>query len=153
MSALALWLYVENGDALQPRLHRILDEFSRKFACDNPDTMYWRCVVSPSETFRLTGNRGKSPYTAIAVEADMFTSSGQKRGTLAQHTLDDFEIAPNGDFEITLSAEPKTGNWIELVPGTTKQNPLGWRRAVTNVDDVERYLASGPWSYLLDMQE
>lgn len=37
--------------------------------------------------------------------------------------------------------------------GTAKQNPLGWRGVVTNVDEIESAVGGSRWAYLLDLPE
>ena len=38
-----------------------------------------------------------------------------------------------------------------LVSGTARQNPLGWRAVVLNVDEVEEAVSKSKWDYLLDL--
>ena len=37
----------------------------------------------------------------------------------ANALLDEFELGPDGEFEIVLSAEPHEGNWLPLDEGAT----------------------------------
>jgi hypothetical protein len=119
ITAIALSIYVENDDPMWPRLDRNLDEHARKFACDSPDTIYLRSAVAPTECYRLWGNAGQSPYTAIAIEADLYSNRPGRKGTLAQYALDEFEVAADGRFEIMLGGPRRPRNWIELPPDAT----------------------------------
>jgi hypothetical protein len=114
LSALALETYVEADDPLWPRFVLQLDPHTRKFACDSPDTVYWRAPVAGGEQYRVRGRVGASPYTAIALQSDMYTGRAGRRGTLAQYSLDDFTIGGDGGFELTLGGAPQPGNWIAL---------------------------------------
>lgn len=107
LSALALTIYVECDDPLWPRFELQLDPHARKFACDSPDTIYWRAPVTATDCYRLTGDVGSSPYTALAIQSDLYTGRTGRKGTLAQYSLE-------GKFDITLGG-PQTGaNWIPL---------------------------------------
>lgn len=119
LTALALALYVENNDPLHPRLERNLDEHSKKFACDNPDTLYWRAPIRAGETYRLWGCLGNSPYTAIALEVDLFSESDLPKGTVAQYLAEEYRTGDDQRFEVTLSRDPQPGNWIEIPEGVT----------------------------------
>jgi hypothetical protein len=81
-----------------------------KFALDNPDGINSKSAQLREDlTYRLYGKAGGERYVE-------FVQNGPK-GTLTNHYLDQFEIGPDGDFEIFLSKEPHEGNWIPLAPG------------------------------------
>ena len=114
LSALALTVYVECDDPLWPRFELQLDAHARKFACDSPDTIYWRAPVAATERYRVTGRAGSSPYTAIAIQSDLYTGRSGRKGTLAQYALDDFAIGADGSFELLLGGARVGRNWIAL---------------------------------------
>jgi hypothetical protein len=120
MASIALEWVVEKNDPLRPVLFRQQDEY-RKFIVDNPDLNYHFSVLADSERYRLSGNRGEAPYVGLTFGTDIFhwgAGDGAPTGTLTQCHLDQFAIAPNGDFSIEIGATPCTGNWIELQPRT-----------------------------------
>jgi hypothetical protein len=81
-----------------------------KFGLDNPDGINSKSAeIRDDLTYRLYGRAGGERYVE-------FIQSGE-RGTLSNHFLDQFEIADDGRFEITLSAEPQPGNWLPLAAG------------------------------------
>lgn len=41
----------------------------------------------------------------------------------------------------------------KAIAATAKQNPLGWRGVVTNVDEIESAIGGSRWAYLLDLPE
>jgi hypothetical protein len=118
LATTALAMFVEHADPLHPTLYRNADEH-RKFGVDNPDNVYLRCALDPAHSYRLRGTRGQAPYVGISIGADFYGGGDRRGGTLAQHELDAFEIAPDGSFELWLSAEPRPGNWIRLDAGAT----------------------------------
>ena len=65
-------------------------------------------------TYRLWGNRGSARYLGMQVMSGMASSFNA--------LVDEFELGPDGDFEIILSADPHEGNWIPLDEG----RPCWW---------------------------
>jgi hypothetical protein len=118
LATTALWMFVEHADPLWPTLYQNTDEH-KKFGLDNPDNVYLRCALDGRESYRLSGRRGEAPYLGLTIGADFYGGKSPRRGTLAQHHLDEFEIAPDGSFELWLSPERRPGNWIRLEPEAT----------------------------------
>jgi hypothetical protein len=120
LAAIALEWVVEKNDPLRPVVFRQQDEY-RKFIVDNPDVNYWFCVLDERQAYRLYGNRGEAPYLGLTFGTDIFhwgQPGAVATGTLAQYHLDQFELGPNGDFEIFLGGPKRNRNWIPLEPGT-----------------------------------
>lgn len=115
LATTALWMFVEHADPRWPALYVNTDEH-KKFGVDNPDNVYLRSALSGSETYRLWGTRGEAPYIGFTIGADFYGGSGGRQGTLAQHHIDEFEVAPDGTFEIFLGPNAGKGNWIRLEP-------------------------------------
>jgi hypothetical protein len=77
-----------------------------KWGMECPDCIYVGSALKGGSTYRLWGNRGTARYVGLQVMAGM--------GSTSNALLDDFELGPNGEFEIVLSAEPHDGNWLPL---------------------------------------
>ncbi|HEY1990343.1 MAG TPA: DUF1214 domain-containing protein [Acidimicrobiales bacterium] len=77
-----------------------------KWGMECPDCIYVGSALKGGSTYRLWGNRGSARYVGLQVMAGM--------GSTSNALLDDFELGPNGEFEIVLSAEPHDGNWLPL---------------------------------------
>jgi hypothetical protein len=77
-----------------------------KWGMECPDCIYVGSALKGGSTYRLWGNRGSARYVGLQVMAGM--------GSTANALIDDFELGPNGEFEIVLSAEPHDGNWLPL---------------------------------------
>ena len=79
-----------------------------------PDFVYRTTFLDGRRTYRITGTR----QTASWVDFQCFNcfsgvgAANPKR--LGNWDLDDFMIAEDGRFEITVSAAPAAGNWIRL---------------------------------------
>ena len=114
----AFELIVESGDAAVPALTVSLHE-TMKLGWDNPDNLHLNAYVSESFEYRLHGRRGDAHTITIAIYGGSYGKSQQGRDTVAFVDLDDLAVAPDGSFEIRLSAREQPGNWIPLGPGAT----------------------------------
>jgi len=82
-----------------------------KWGMECPDCIYVGSALKGGMTYRLWGNRGTARYVGLQVMSGMASSFNA--------LIDDFELGPDGDFEIFISAEPHDGNWIPLDEGAT----------------------------------
>jgi hypothetical protein len=82
-----------------------------KWGMECPDCIYVGSALRGGSTYRLWGNRGSARYVGLQVMAGM--------GSTSNALIDDFELGPDGEFEIILSAEPHEGNWLPLDEGAT----------------------------------
>ena len=82
-----------------------------KWGMECPDCIYLGSALTGSEAYRLSGTRGSARYVGIQVMSGMASTFNA--------LLDDFELGPDGEFELILSAEPHEGNWVPLVENTT----------------------------------
>lgn len=111
-----------------------------EFGLDNPDGVNSKSAeIRDDLTYRLYGRAGGERYVE-------FVQSGE-RGTLANHFLSDFEIGPDGRFEINFSREPQPGNWLPLQPGArgllVRQIQYDWLAEGDTEIHIERPGASG----------
>jgi hypothetical protein len=77
-----------------------------KWGMECPDCIYLGSALKGTETYRLWGKRGTARYVGLQVMSGMASSFNA--------LLDDFELGPDGEFELILSAESHDGNWIPL---------------------------------------
>ena len=82
-----------------------------KWGMECPDCIYVGSALKGGSTYRLWGNRGSARYVGLQVMAGM--------GSTANALIDEFELGPDGEFEIILSAEPHEGNWLPLDENAT----------------------------------
>lgn len=80
---------------------------------NGPDFHYGTMFVDGEQTYRLRGNVRDSKILLAQHNSALPGSPGARM--VANYDFSDFEIAPNGDFEIILSADETPGNWIPLV--------------------------------------
>jgi hypothetical protein len=82
-----------------------------KWGMECPDCIYVGSALKGGTTYRLWGTRGSARYVGLQVMAGM--------GSTSNALIDEFELGPDGEFEIILSAEPHEGNWLPLDEGAT----------------------------------
>jgi hypothetical protein len=106
-----LFTYLED-DPNHPRFLQIVSP-TRKFTGDNADAIYYDAPVDPALSYRVRSNMAGAIYVSLTVEA------GAQDGQLGSSTagvLNDteFDVAENGDFEITLGGPSQPRNWLAL---------------------------------------
>ena len=112
--SLALQFNLENIDPDFPELQRYFDPL-RKQGGDNTDALYVGAPINGKHTYRIVGHRGSARYFAITVLEDGATPwGGAVVGTLLG---DQIQVEDDGSFEVVLSPDRHTGNWIETSPG------------------------------------
>jgi hypothetical protein len=105
---------VESLGPSYPVLARLVDE-TKKFGCDNPDTIYLSAPLDGRGTYRITGRRGTVDYLS-------FTTSAGGRGAARQTGFLDtaaLAVGDDGSLDIRVSSEPAPGNWLRLEPDST----------------------------------
>lgn len=89
----------------------------RKFFGDNADCIYFTSLIRDDRSYRIRGNVLDASYTSFAVEG----SSIDERypASSVQMSLHDkqFDVAPDGSYEVIASPEPQKKNWLKIAPG------------------------------------
>ena len=120
IAAIAQEYAIEYSDPLRPVIFHSQGP-TRKLMVDNPDVNYYFVHLDDQETYCLTGERGDAAVIGLTVGTDIMkgVTSGPA-GTLVQVQLDDFEIDSDGHFEIIVSKNKQTGNWLALPDGAAQ---------------------------------
>ncbi len=71
-----------------------------------PDCIYTRAVLRGGQTYRLFGNRGTARYVGLQTMNGITAT--------ANELVDELEVDSDGNFEVVLSAEKRTGNWMRI---------------------------------------
>jgi hypothetical protein len=82
-----------------------------KWGMDCPDCIYTGAPLRGGETYRIWGNRGTARYVGLQSMAGMASS--------ANVLLDELDLGPGGEVELTLSAERHDGNWLPIAVDAT----------------------------------
>ncbi len=78
---------------------------------DCPDCIYTGAPLRGGETYRIWGNRGTARYVGLQSMAGMASS--------ANVLLDELDVGPDGEVELTLSTERQDGNWLPIADDAT----------------------------------
>jgi hypothetical protein len=104
---------MEAWDADFPQLVKMLPP-TIQFGLPAADCIYHWAAVRGGETYRISGNRGTSRLF------DVETREGHTAHLAQWKLIDrsaDFEVGPDGSFEVILSNEKQPGNWLRLPDG------------------------------------
>ena len=100
------------GDAERPTLVPIVCP-TRKFGGDNADAFYHFAPLRPDRTYRVRGQRGDACYVSLTIYGG---PTDGRWSTRIVSTLNDrgIRFAPDGSFEVVLSAREQPGDWMRL---------------------------------------
>ena len=110
--------FLEDADGRFPRFYTF-NTPHKKILLDNPDTLYWRAPLSADCEYRVRGRRGTIAYVDFAVYSGYYGSSGPT-GTDSHMNHRELETDAQGNYEITLSATERSGNWLRLGPHSSR---------------------------------
>ena len=71
-----------------------------------PDCIYTRAVLRGDHSYRLFGNRGTARYVGLQTMNGIVATSNE--------LVDELELDADGNFEVTLSADERAGNWMRI---------------------------------------
>jgi hypothetical protein len=114
-----------------PRIFRNCSWQTDQFAVgqNGPDFRYGLVFVDGRQSYRLHGRMGDQPLVICETLDGLFGEEGSK--SLENYDWNDFTIAPDGSYEIIVSATPQSGNWIRIDPESRYQL-LFIRRTLAN---------------------
>ncbi len=109
----ALRMEMEGGDPLHPEIVRHEDPWTQ-WGGPNPDNVYLRATIDPSETYRFWTDdvTGMREGIFSLQEGDMQLD---QYGVFSERLLRDLEII-DGTLEITISPFEHSGNWMPSHP-------------------------------------
>jgi hypothetical protein len=92
-----------------------------KMGADNPDNIYMGGGIHGDYDYRITGNRGSVFYISFAAISGGYGTDGTMitDGFLDTEKL---QVEEDGSFEIILSQQEQTGNWLPLTDKTRSLN-------------------------------
>lgn len=109
---IALEMHVEFADPAFPSFFKTSHE-TAKIGADNPDNIYEYARLKGDLDYKIRGNRGTVSCLSFATQKGGYETDGRMTvtGFLDASQLQTDE---NGDFEITISREAQTGNWLPM---------------------------------------
>lgn len=106
-----LFTYFEE-DPAHPSFRRIVSP-TRKFTGDNADAIYFDTAIDPGLAYRVSGEMAGAIYVSLTVEAG---AQGGGFGSSTAGVINDteFDISPDGRFEVFFGGPPRDRNWLAL---------------------------------------
>ena len=108
----ALERMVEFADPDFPVFYALSHE-TIKIGSDNPDNTYRNCIIAGDREYRVRGTRGTAPYLTFGTKAERYAIDGTQAST-GELDAKAMTIAPDGSFEVILSATKQPGNWLPM---------------------------------------
>ena len=109
----------ENTDYRDPDYPQFarLPNMVARIGWDNPDNLYLSFPVRGDHVYQLHGDLSQFDLVTINVYSGMLGHTPiLDIRTISSVASDDLEADENGNFRLTLSAEPADGNWLKLEP-------------------------------------
>jgi len=95
-----------------PEFRRIVAPY-RKFTGDNADAIYYDAAVRGDRRYRVRGRMDDAVYVSLTIEAG--SHDGRMGGRTAGVINDtQFDVRPDGTFEVVFGGPPQPRNWIAL---------------------------------------
>jgi hypothetical protein len=113
----ALYLAFD-ADPERPFFRRIVTR-TRKMLGDNPDAIYYTAPVRDDRTYRVTGNTAGSVYLSFTIELNT-AEGGYSTNTGGVLNDRDFDVAPDGSFELFFGGKERPRNWLALPDHATE---------------------------------
>jgi hypothetical protein len=105
------------GDPARPAFTRIVSP-QRKVLGDNPDAIYHWSRIDGARTYHIRGFLDGAAYTSFTIHG-VDPDGGSMERVIADLSDRDFEVGPDGRYEVVLSPERQPGSWIRLEPDAT----------------------------------
>src|SRR5271157_5132885 len=99
LTNLAQQIYVEFGDPARPSLFRVGDD-TTPFGATNTDNNYYRAIVDPTGTYRITGDVTGVKELLFSVQDGEFVFG--KTEVLAELSLEELVVEDDGMLELFL---------------------------------------------------
>jgi hypothetical protein len=148
LTALALQLYLEFGDADRPSFFRYGGN-TTPFGATNCDNQYLRAFVDPAGVYRVFGDVGGLQELLFSVQDGEMVLG--KTAVLAEVSLGDLEVGDDGSLEMVLGGPERPGNWMPLgddaVYLNVRQFITDWERdpiATLHIDRIDDAAVAAP---------
>ena len=114
--AAGITICMEHADPDYPEFFRPTDA-SMKWGLDCPDALYLYATLRGDATYRIHGNRGTANHLNFQVMYGHFAYGAlESCGAVASINGEELAIGADGSFELILSPEEHSGNWLRLAP-------------------------------------
>ena len=111
-----LTAFIEHADPNAPVMHRVVNE-TTKLGADNPDNFYLTAALNGNYEYKITGRRNSIAYFSFGTQSGNYGEGGGLPPT-GHIEAEQIELDENGCFELILSRNPQSGNWLPMKPET-----------------------------------
>jgi hypothetical protein len=125
--ALEFWA---DADPDRPTFNRYVGPH-KKLLGDNPDSLYYSAQINPARRYVIRGEVAGAVYTSFTVERGTGDGGGSK-GLAATLNDTQFDIRPDGTYEIVVGGPQLPRNWMPLTPDSgsiTTRHYFEWARS------------------------
>jgi len=105
-------MHLEHGDPAFPSFYQA-SHATAKIGSDNPDNYYQNATISGAHSYRISGQRGTVPILSFGTKANRYAVDGSMAST-GELDIRDVKLDTNGNFEIIVSREESSGDWLPL---------------------------------------
>lgn len=126
-AALQFWT---DADPARPVFTRFVGPH-QKLLGDNPDAIYYFAAIDPTGRYVIRGNVAGAVYTSITLERGSGDGRGSK-GLTATLNDSEFDVRPDGSYEIVLGGPKQARNWMPLAADSatiTTRHYFEWARS------------------------
>lgn len=117
LTRIGLEMMLEYADPDFPEFYAASHDTVKIFA-PNPDNAYLNATVTGDREYRIYGNRGTVPYLSFGTKANRYAIDGTMAST-GELDAEDMQFTTDGNFEMILSRQKKSGNWLPLSEDST----------------------------------
>lgn len=140
LARIGLEMMLEHADPDFPALYSA-SHATAKIGADNPDNLYLNATIAGDREYRLYGTRGTVASLTFGTKANRYAIDGTMASTGELHAAD-LELDADGGFEIHVSRERRSRNWLPLAADTSmlivRQTFLVRRREIPARVSIER---------------
>ena len=111
-----LTAFIEHADPKAPVMHRVVNE-TTKLGADNPDNFYLTAALNGNYDYKIAGRRNSIAYLSFGTQSGNYGEGGGLPPT-GHIEADQIELDESGCFELILSCNPQSGNWLPMKPET-----------------------------------
>lgn len=140
LTRIALEMMLEHADPDFPVFYSA-SHATAKIGADNPDNMYLNATIAGDREYRLYGTRGTVAALTFGTKANRYAIDGTMASTGELHAAD-LELDVDGGFEIHVSRERRSRNWLPLAADSSmlivRQTFFDRQREIAAAVSVER---------------
>ncbi len=140
--ALDFWTSADTGSPSFTRFVRP----NRKLLGDNPDAVYFFAPIRPDGEYVIRGNSAGAIYTSFTVERAE-RDGGRPIALAATLNDSEFDVAPDGSYEIHVGGPKRDRNWLALTPDSrtiTTRHYYEWEKSAAADQNLHIPLTISP---------